>query len=77
VLRLLQWFHIAPYRCGVCRYKFTRPDVEAEPLDRTGGDGSVFQTFLVPDDCRGLDEVIRDIGRDEHEQRSDTGGQKS
>lgn len=76
ILKLLRVVHIAPYRCSVCGYRFSRLESEAGPSHPIDRDRTAFQTFLAPDDQRSLGEVIRAIARDERGPGVDNGAPK-
>jgi hypothetical protein len=56
---------IPPYRCRVCRRRFSGFEGETYEPAMNQLDGGVFSTFLRPADNRSFDDVIREMARDE------------
>jgi hypothetical protein len=57
--RLLRLLRMRPFKCGVCRHRFDDPN----PLV------SWSSSFLSPVDNRVFEDFVRDIARDERENR--------
>jgi hypothetical protein len=60
---------IPAYRCRFCRRGFSGFDPETDEPVIKQLDERVISTFLRPTDNRSFDDLIRDLARDEQEQR--------
>ena len=64
--RVFQLLQIKPYRCRVCRHRFS--DVDRESESGRQQERAVLPTFLQPADSRGFRDLICDLAVDEQEQ---------